>query len=69
MGEEGDGMSEFTSPPKADVMVLKLAFWDGRAFAAPAGTSIHNVDAWRRVNSLDELAEFLNVEFQTEVTK
>ena len=68
MGEEDDGKSEFTSPPKADVMVLKLAFRDGRAFVAPAGASIHNADAWRPVQSLEELAEFLNVEFRTEVT-
>lgn len=56
-------MSELTGPPKADMMVLKLAFQNGRAFAAPAGTSIHNTDAWRPVKSLEELAEFLNVDF------
>ncbi len=56
-------MSELTGPPKADVMVLELAFWGRRAFAAPAGTSIHDTDAWRRVESLEELAAFLNVDY------
>lgn len=59
----GEAMSDF-SPPPTDTVACMLLFQDGKAYAAPAGTSADALDPWRRVDSLDDLAGFLRVPFR-----
>jgi hypothetical protein len=57
----GDAMG--ITPPSTGTMFMLLGFRDGKAYAAPLGTSFDNTEAWKRVESLESLAEFLKVPY------
>lgn len=61
-------MSELTGPPPTDTMLVSLLFQDGKAYAAPIGSSTVHPESWKRVKSLEALAEFLQVPFEVEVS-
>ena len=52
-----------TEPPLTTELFMQLAFRDGEAYIAPLGTSPDLAEAWKRVDSLEQIAERLRVPF------
>lgn len=61
-----DDTKRFSPPPlkRGESLAMMLAFCDGKAYAAPLGSSVYDPDPWIEVHSLEFLARRLGVEWK-----
>jgi hypothetical protein len=62
-----DDTKRFSPPPlkPGQTLVMMLAFRDGQAYMAPAGSTLQNPDAWIAVDSLESIASRLGLRWES----